>query len=78
MEKLDANVIRVNGNYDESLKVCKQESELNNWHIISDTSYPGYTKYPRDIMAGYNVMSEEIAFQLKKWRCLLIYFCKVG
>ena len=66
MEKLDANVIRVNGNYDESLKVCKQESELNNWHIISDTSYPGYTKYPRDIMAGYNVMSEEIVFQLQE------------
>ena len=66
MEKLDANVIRVDGNYDESLKVCKKESKLNNWHIISDTSYPGYTKYPRDIMAGYNVMSEEIAFQLEK------------
>ncbi len=66
MEKLDANVIRVNGNYDKSLKVCKQESELNNWHIISDTSYPGYTKYPRDIMAGYNVMSEEIASKLEE------------
>ena len=66
IEKLDANVIRVDGNYDESLKVCKKESKLNDWHIISDTSYPGYTKYPRDIMAGYNVMSEEIAFQLEK------------
>jgi len=66
MEKLDANVIRVHGNYDESLKVCKQESEKNNWHIISDTSYPGYIKYPKDIMAGYNVMSEETASQLRK------------
>ena len=66
IEQLDANVIRVNGNYDESLNLCKKESELNNWHIISDTSYPGYTKYPRDIMSGYNVMSEEIASQLEK------------
>ena len=66
IEKLNASVIRVNGNYDESLKVCKEESNLNNWHIISDTSYPGYTKYPREIMAGYNVMSEEIASQLNE------------
>ena len=66
MEQLNANVIRVDGNYDESLKVCKKESKVNNWHIISDTSYPGYTKYPRNIMAGYNVMSEEIALQLEK------------
>ena len=66
MEKLNAKVTKVDGNYDESLRVCKKESEQNNWHIISDTSYPGYTKYPRNIMAGYNVMSEEIVSQLKK------------
>ena len=66
MERLNANVIRVNGNYDESVNICKSESKLNNWHIISDTSYPGYTKYPKDIMAGYNVMSEEISNQLEK------------
>jgi len=66
MENLGANVIRVNGNYDDSVQICKEESELNGWHIISDTSYPGYTKYPQDIMAGYNVMSEEISRQIKK------------
>ena len=65
MERLNANVIRVNGNYDESVNICKSESNLNNWHIISDTSYPGYTKYPKDIMAGYNIMSEEISNQLE-------------
>ena len=66
IERLNANVIRVNGNYDESVNICKSESKLNNWHIISDTSYPGYTKYPKDIMAGYNVMSEEISNQLEE------------
>ena len=66
MEKLNANVTRVNGNYDDSVNICKSESNLNSWHIISDTSYPGYTKYPKDIMAGYNVMSEEISNQLEK------------
>jgi diaminopropionate ammonia-lyase len=66
LEELNANVTRVNGNYDDSVNICKSESNLNNWHIISDTSYPGYTKYPKDIMAGYNVMSEEISNQLEK------------
>ena len=66
MENLGANVIRVNGNYDDSVKICKEKSDLNGWHIISDTSYPGYTKYPQDIMAGYNVMSEEISSQINK------------
>ena len=64
MEELNANVTRVNGNYDYSVRKCSEVSEKNNWHIISDTSYPGYTKYPRDIMAGYNVMSLEIVNQL--------------
>ena len=66
LEELNANVTRVNGNYDDSVNICKSESNLNSWHIISDTSYPGYTKYPKDIMAGYNVMSEEISNQLEK------------
>jgi len=66
IEKLNAHVIRVNGNYDYSVRKCNEESEKNNWHIISDTSYPGYTKYPKDIMAGYNVMSLEIVNQLPR------------
>ena len=60
MEEFGANVIRINGNYDDSLKVCIDESEKNNWQIISDTSYEGYTEYPRYIMAGYTVMAKEI------------------
>ena len=64
MESLGANVIRVSGNYDESLKVCKNEAFKNNWHIISDTSYEGYTKYPKYIMAGYTVMAQELEQQL--------------
>ena len=65
MEKLGANVVRVSGNYDESLRVCKNEASKNNWYIISDTSYKGYTKYPKYIMAGYTVMAQELEEQLK-------------
>lgn len=65
MEKLDAKVIRVNGNYDDSLRVCIEEAQENNWQIISDTSYDGYTEYPRYIMAGYTVLAQEIIDELK-------------
>ena len=65
MEDLEATVIRVSGNYDESLQICIEDADKNNWYVISDTSYEGYTKYPRYIMAGYNVMAEEIIDQIK-------------
>jgi len=65
MENLKASVIRVSGNYDESLQICIADAQKNQWHVISDTSYEGYTKYPRYIMSGYNVMAEEIISQIK-------------
>ncbi|MEC9415939.1 MAG: diaminopropionate ammonia-lyase [Pseudomonadota bacterium] len=65
MEKLGARVIRINGNYDDSLKVCIEEAQENNWQIISDTSYEGYTEYPRYIMAGYTVLAQEIIDELE-------------
>ena len=32
----------------------------NDWHVVSDTSYPGYADLPATVMAGYSVMMEEI------------------
>lgn len=66
MEKFGAEVIRVRGNYDDSLRECINEANKNNWQIISDTSYEGYTEYPRFIMAGYTVLAREIVNQLSK------------
>ena len=65
MESLGAIVIRISGNYDKSLRACKEEASINNWYVISDTSYEGYTKYPKYIMAGYTVMAKELEEQLK-------------
>ena len=65
MENLNANVVRVKGNYDESVRICIKKASRNNWHVISDTSYEGYTEYPKYIMEGYTVMAKEIKKQLK-------------
>ena len=64
--KHGAEIIRVDGDYDYSLQICREEAEENDWFIISDTSWENYTKRPTDVMAGYGVMIREINQQLQK------------
>ncbi len=63
MAELGANVIRIKGNYDESVKLCASEADKNGWQMVSDTSYQGYTSIPTQIMSGYSVMIDEILSQ---------------
>lgn len=77
MKAFGADVIRVEGNYELSLAVCKEEAEANGWHIVSDTSWEGYVDVPRSIMAGYTVMGKEIVDQLGDTR-LTHAFLPVG
>ena len=60
MRDLGAVVIRIDGDYDESVRLAKTEAEENGWFVVSDTSWPGYTQPPRDVMSGYGVMTQEI------------------
>jgi diaminopropionate ammonia-lyase len=57
-----AHVTVVSGNYDDAVDQAKLDAVPNGWTIVSDTSWPGYTNIPRDIMAGYTMLIEE-AFQ---------------
>ncbi|MBE0574583.1 MAG: diaminopropionate ammonia-lyase [Desulfuromonadales bacterium] len=66
MEEFGAKVVRINGNYDESVTMAAEAAATNNWFIVSDTSYEGYTDLPKHVMAGYTVMAAEIAGQLPK------------
>jgi diaminopropionate ammonia-lyase len=65
MKNLNADVIRVKGNYDASLKECIKQSEKNNWEIVQDVSWEGYKEVPKLIMAGYTIMIKEIIDQIK-------------
>ena len=60
----DADVIRTDGNYDYSVRQAAADAERLGHHVISDTSYPGYTDIPRDVMQGYTVMVDEAIKQL--------------
>ena len=64
MKNLNADVIRVKGNYDTSLKECIKQSNLNNWEIVQDVSWDGYKAVPKLIMAGYTIMIKEILDQI--------------
>lgn len=66
MSKLGAEVIKVKGNYDASLKECIKQSKKNNWEIVQDVSWEGYKDVPKLIMAGYTIMVKEIMDQNKK------------
>lgn len=63
MEAYGAKVVRVDGNYDDSVRQAQSDATANGWFIVSDTSYPGYTTLPRYVMAGYTLMMEEVLEQ---------------
>ncbi len=64
MQAYGAEVIRVSGNYDASVRQADQDAKANNRIIVSDTSYDGYMDIPKDVALGYTVMLSEIVEQL--------------
>ena len=58
-----AEIIRVKGNYDASLKACITQSTENNWEIIQDVAWQDYELVPKLTMSGYSVMIKEISEQ---------------
>lgn len=59
IEKYGASVVRVAGNYDDSVRLAQQTADLEGWVVVSDTSYEGYAEIPKDVMQGYEIMAAE-------------------
>lgn len=57
--RFGAEVRRTPGNYDDSVRIAEETAQAEGWTVVSDTSYPGYTDIPRDVMQGYEVMAAE-------------------
>ena len=66
MSDLGAEVIKVKGNYENSLMECINQSTKNNWQIVQDVAWKDYIKVPKYTMAGYTVMMKEIVDQIGK------------
>jgi len=78
MEALGAQVIRIDGNYDDSVALAAKMAEEKGWFVTSDTSYEGYVDPPRNVMAGYCVMLKEMISQLPKESELTHVFIQGG
>lgn len=64
IERFGATVIRTKGNYDDSVREAQETADREGWFVVSDTSYPGYTEVPKDVMQGYEIMAAEAADQI--------------
>lgn len=54
-----AEVVLVDGNYDDAVRLSAEDARSKGWTMISDTSWPGYEEIPRWIMAGYTRLLDE-------------------
>jgi diaminopropionate ammonia-lyase len=54
-----AETREVPGHYDDSVREAAAVAEREGWLVVSDTSWPGYTEVPRDVMQGYRLMAQE-------------------
>ncbi|MBY6206215.1 MULTISPECIES: diaminopropionate ammonia-lyase [Halomonas] len=61
-----AEIRRVPGNYDDSVRQAAEDAAEYGWCVVSDTSYPGYMDVPRDVMQGYSVMVDEAVAQMRQ------------
>ncbi len=64
--KYGAQIVRVKGSYDDSVRDCASDAEKNGWHLVADTnSGGGGAEVPTLVMQGYTVMVEEMLEQLQ-------------
>jgi len=55
-----AEVVLVQGCYDDAVDKCRVDARLHNRQIISDTAWDNYYEIPNWIVAGYTTMFKEI------------------
>ena len=73
------DIVRIEGNYDDSVRHADKDAQNNGWYVVSDTSYEGYREVPSVVMQGYTtiarkslnkfqVCTQRISFFLAAWR----------
>lgn len=60
MEAYGAIVIRIDGEYEASVRRAREDGRINGWHFVSSTSWDDFREpLPRYVMNAYMVMVEE-------------------
>lgn len=58
-----AEVVRAGASYEDSMAAASAAAEESELQLLSDGSWPGYTRLPFQVMEGYTQMGREIAQQ---------------
>jgi len=62
--RFGARIVRVEGDYDDSVVEASRAAETNGWIVVSDTSWPGYERIPILVMQGYTALLQEALAQM--------------
>jgi len=64
--RLGAVVVPVAGTYDDAVTEAARACAEHGWHVVSDTSWPGYERIPGHVMQGYTLLMKEALVQLPR------------
>jgi len=64
IEKNGAEVVVIDGTYDDAVRQVNLDAQKNGWQVISDTSWEGYEDIPKWVMQGYTTMLSEAQEEL--------------
>lgn len=59
IRSLGAEVLRVDGTYEDSVAFAMRSAETRGWLLLADGSWEGYVERPALVMEGYTVLAEE-------------------
>ena len=62
--RFGAEIIRVDGTYDDSVGEAARVAGDESWTLVSDTSWPGYERIPGLVMQGYTALVREALREL--------------
>lgn len=60
LQNTSATVVRKGAVYDDAMAAAMRDAQLNNWTLVSDSSWEGYCDIPSTIMQGYGVIAYEL------------------
>jgi len=64
--RFGAEMVRVAGDYDQSVREAARVAAERGWTVVSDTSWPGYERIPGLVMQGYTVIVREALKRLPR------------
>lgn len=63
---LGATAIVTDLNYDDAVRLAFEDGKKNDWFVVQDTAWDGYTDIPTWIMQGYLTMATEACAQVEE------------